>query len=100
MGLCVNEFAGTEAWACPTTGATTSATGEACTLTGDQVLAQLGFGSFNLGDAFGGLIGLAVGFNLIGYLCLRFVHRPRFMALNPAEAAAPWWRRAVCCGRA
>ncbi|PRW60157.1 DNA topoisomerase 3-beta isoform X1 [Chlorella sorokiniana] len=81
MGLAINDFSGRGGWACPL------GSPPGCSVSGEAILQQLGFGGRSLGTAFMGLAVLTVGFNLLGYLALR-VRKPRYLALRAAKKRA------------
>lgn len=76
MGFTINDFAGRTGW------------GVQGQISGDQVLDGLGFGSNHLWQTFLGLSLLIVGFNLLGYLLLRFT-KPRYLPLANPPAKKP-----------
>lgn len=76
--LAINDFSGRSGWACPL------GSPPDCSVSGEAIIEQLGFGGRSLGTAFMGLAVLTVGFNLLGYLCLR-IRKPRYLALRPAK---------------
>ncbi|KAL4452063.1 hypothetical protein ABPG75_007725 [Micractinium tetrahymenae] len=80
MGLAINDFRGRTGWACAI-----STPGVPCEVTGDQILAQLNFADNQLWEAFVGLLGLAFGFNFLGYVFLR-LSKPKFLPLTPPAA--------------
>lgn len=79
QGLVINNFAGRTGWTCAT------AQDPTCTITGDQVIDRLGFGDKPRWEAYVGLSGLILGYNLAGYAVLRFT-KQRFLPLSPAPA--------------
>ncbi|PSC71035.1 ABC ATP-binding isoform 2 [Micractinium conductrix] len=83
MGLAVNDFRGRDGWACPP--AVLELTPD-CTISGDDILNQLGFGGNHIWEAFVGLLGLTFGFNALGYVFLR-LSKPKFLPL--AQTAVP-----------
>ncbi|KAL4437525.1 hypothetical protein ABPG77_003506 [Micractinium sp. CCAP 211/92] len=80
MGLAINDFRGRTGWACAI-----STPGVSCTVSGDEILAQLNFADNQLWEAFVGLLGLAFGFNFLGYVFLR-LSKPKFLPLTPPAA--------------
>ncbi|EFN55090.1 hypothetical protein CHLNCDRAFT_134988 [Chlorella variabilis] len=78
MGFAINDFAGRTGW--ETNG---------IPITGDQILTQLDFDGNHLWQAFMGLLLLVFGFNVLGYLLLRFT-KPRYLPLanSPAKKVA------------
>jgi ABC-type multidrug transport system ATPase subunit/ABC-type multidrug transport system permease subunit len=87
MAFAINDFSGREGWGCP------NSIPPPCSVSGDQILAQLGFSGNHLWQGFVGLLGLALGYNTLGYLLLRFT-KPRYLPLTSTAAAAAKRKRA------
>lgn len=83
MALTINDFAGRTGWSC----GANSAPG--CTLTGDDILATLGFNPSQLWLGFVGLLALIGFYNGLGYILLRR-SKPKYLPLSSQSRPKRW----------